>query len=514
MVATTFAADTPLAVTGIVAAGGIAGNWFWWSYACSGILTVFIFSRLWRKLGVTTDAEFTEVRYEGTPAIFLRIFRAFYFAIPINTIIMGWVGLGMSKVIHVAFGWPKTETFLVLYVFTGFYVILSGLWGVILTDFFQFFIAMTGSFFLAWFAVEKFGSLAALKAAYLQVRPESSLSINPFSFQIAGLTAGTWLFVQWWSSWFAGAEPGGGGYIAQRIFSTRDENEAVKASLLFNVLHYVARPWPWIIVAIASLALYPDLADPELGYPKLMVELLPAGFLGLLIVSFMAAYMSTLSTHLNWGASYLVNDVYKRFLRPGASDREYIIASRLAIALLLVITYIISSQMESIKGAWELLISIGSGTGLVYMMRWFWKRINPWSEISAMSSAFAVSIFLKIYGVHDISLLVLINTSVTTLVWTSVTLFTNPVSDPLWIRFRRRAGLENSRKNWIMLKMGILGVISSLAGIFTMLTGFNDLFFYSTGTAVFKLTIGTILIIIAAKITDLTQIKIGRIEGD
>jgi Na+/proline symporter len=500
MVATTFAADTPLAVTGIVATSGIAGNWFWWAYACSGTLTVFIFARLWRRIGVTTDAEFTEIRYEGKPAAFLRIFRAFYFSIPINAIIMGWVGLGMSKVIHIAFGWPVMETYILLYTLTGIYVILSGLWGVILTDFIQFIIAMVGCIILAWFAVDKFGSLELLKTAFLSTgHSESTFSINPFSAETWGITFAVWLFVQWWSSWFPGAEPGGGGYIAQRIFSTRNENEAVKASLLFNVLHYVVRPWPWIIVAIASMTMYPDLKDSELGYPMVMVELLPTGLLGLLIVSFMAAFMSTLSTHLNWGASYLVSDIYKRFIRPAASDAEYIAASRITIALLLVITFFISSLMESVKGAWEILISVGSGTGLVYMLRWFWKRINPWSEISAMTSALVVTLILKILPQYSYlpkewvdkpAKLVLINTIITTIVWVGVTLLTNPVGETRWKNFRKRMEMTDPAKNRRMILNGLAGAAFALTGIFLMLGGFNDLFFYTKMPALLKITGG------------------------
>jgi len=509
MVATTFAADTPLAVTGIVAAGGISGNWFWWAYACSGILTVFIFARLWRRIGVTTDAEFTEIRYEGKPAAFLRVFRAFYFSIPINAIIMGWVGLGMSKVIHIAFGWPVMPTYILLYSITGLYVILSGLWGVILTDFIQFLIAMGGSIVLAWFAIDKFGSLASLKAAFLATgHSATTFSINPFSAETWGITFGVWLFVQWWSTWFPGAEPGGGGYIAQRIFSTRNENEAVKASLLFNVLHYVVRPWPWIIVAIASMTLYPDLKDPELGYPMIMVELLPAGLLGLLIVSFMAAFMSTLSTHLNWGASYLVSDIYKRFLRPTAGDAEYVMASRVTIALLLVITFFISTLMESVKGAWEILISVGSGTGLVYMLRWFWKRINPWSEIAAMTSAFIFSLSLKALSLQSNALgqwldkpakLVLINTILTTVVWVTTTLLTKPVSETRWKNFRNRMKMTDDGANRRVIQRGLAGAVFAVAGIFVMLTGFNDLFFFDKMVALAKITAGLAFVAFSTK---------------
>ncbi|MDH4263485.1 MAG: Na+:solute symporter [Spirochaetia bacterium] len=522
MVATTFAADTPLAVTGIVAAGGVAGNWFWWAYACSGTLTVFIFARLWRRIGVTTDAEFTEIRYEGKPAAFLRIFRAFYFSIPINAIIMGWVGLGMSKVIHIAFGWPVMQTYILLYSLTGIYVILSGLWGVILTDFIQFIIAMSGSVMLAWFAVEKFGSLELMKTAFLSTgHLESTFSINPFSPEVWGITFGVWLFVQWWSSWFPGAEPGGGGYIAQRIFSTRSENEAVKASLLFNVLHYVIRPWPWIIVAIASMTLYPTLQDPELGYPMIMVELLPTGLLGLLIVSFMAAFMSTLSTHLNWGASYLVSDIYKRFVRPAASDGEYIVVSRITIALLLVITFFTSSLMESVKGAWEILISVGSGTGLVYMLRWFWKRINPWSEISAMTSALVVTLLLKILPQYSIipqmisqawvdkpAKLVLINTIITTIVWISVTLLTKPVNETRWKNFRKRMKMTDPAENRRMILTGIGGAAFALTGIFIMLSGLNDLFFYTKTSALIKIIFALISIAFSTRFINSNESKI------
>jgi Na+/proline symporter len=499
MAATTFAADTPLAVTGIVAAGGIAGNWFWWGYAVSGILTVFIFSRMWRKVGVLTDAEFTEVRYEGKAAAFLRVFRAIYFAIPINIIIMGWVGLGMSKVIHVAFGWPKEETFMVLYILTGIYVVFSGLWGVVLTDFIQFFVAMGGSIVLAIFAVDKFGSLENLKAAYILTgKTEASLSANPFAG--FGIIFFVWLFVQWWSTWFPGAEPGGGGYIAQRIFSVKNEKDAVKASLLFNILHYVFRPWPWIIVTVASMAMYPELKDPELGYPMAMVDLLPAGLLGLLIVSFLAAYMSTLSTHLNWGASYLVNDFYKRILRKDADQKELIQISRAAIVLLLVFTYIISKQMSSVKEAWVLLVSIGSGTGLVYMIRWFWKRVNPWSEISAMISALVFSLGLKLMTDLDSSEIVLVNTVITTTIWIIVTLLTRPVTDSKWKSFREKSGLRSMVEKKYFKKPGIPGVLLSLASIFLLLGGLNDLLFFSNITGIVKSSAGLIFLFLTVKV--------------
>ncbi len=484
MVATTFAADTPLAVTGIVAASGVSGNWIWWNFAASGMLTVIFFSRLWRRAGVLTDAELIEIRYGGKPAKWLRSFRAIYLSIGINTIIIGWVSVGMAKVIETAFGWPKWETLLALYALTGLYLAASGMWGVVWTDFFQFFLAMGGSIALAIFSVDKIGSLAQIKETITGTYGASFMSMNPFSGETLLLTVFAWLFLQWWASWYPGAEPGGGGYIAQRIFSVRNEKEALQSALLFNILHYVVRPWPWIIVALASLILFPGLEDPEKGYPLMMLALLPAGFLGLLLAGFLAAFMSTLSTHINWGVSYLVNDIYKRHIRPGGDSKEYVMVSRLSTLLILGLSFYLSYIFESVKGAWELLLAMGAGTGPVLILRWFWMRINAWSEISATAGAVVISFAIDALFQPEFGPKLIWTTAGTTLLWVMVTLLTQPEKDATISEFRRRVFLTDrpgeKAKNPVVqqLLLWFCGVM----GIYFLLTGSFYCLFYSMWT--------------------------------
>ena len=440
MVATTFAADTPLAVTGIIATSGIAGNWLWWNFLLSGMFTVFFFAHLWRRAGVMTDVEFAEIRYSGTPAKILRGFRALYLAIPINVVIMGWVTVGMAKVVNIAFGWDQWQTLILLYGITALYILLSGMWGVVLTDFIQFFIAMAGSVVLAVFAVKEVGGIAGLKSGLIEQFGENHhlLDMSPFSPKLAIATVLVWIGMQWWASWYPGAEPGGGGYIAQRMFSAKNEKHSVLATLFFNVAHYALRPWPWILVGLASLVVFPGLDDSELGYPKMMVSLLPNGLLGLLTVAFLAAFMSTISTHLNWGASYIVNDFYKRFLKPKETDAHYVFVSRIAIIFLMGLAIGVSYVFESVKGGWEFLLAVGAGTGLVYILRWYWWRINAWSEISAMVAAFLTTVVLKILGISGFAPIMIWTTFVTTIVWTSVTFLTKPESNETLFSFVNR----------------------------------------------------------------------------
>ncbi len=488
LVATTFAADTPLAVTEIVVKNGIAGNWLWWNFALGGMLTVFLFSRLWRRSEVLTDIEFTELRYSGKPAVILRGFRAVYLALPINCMIMAWVILAMTAILETIFSFSKFWALVISLVVAVFYTVLSGLWGVVITDFFQFLIAMTGSIALAVISVSHVGGIEALKSKIIKAHPEA-LSFFPQlgSAALPILTFFVYVAVQWWSTWYPGAEPGGGGYVAQRILASKDERHSVLATLWFNVAHYALRPWPWILVALAVMVVFPDLADPKYGYPKMVVSFLPVGLKGLMVAAFFAAFMSTIVTHLNWGASYLVNDFYKRFINRDASSGHYVLISRVFTVMLMVFAGIVAYGMNSIKGAWELLLAIGAGTGLVYILRWYWWRINAWSEIAAMACSFAVAVTLLktrfgAPGELNWAYRILITVGITTVVWLITTFLTKPVAKEHLVNFYKKirpGGMwETIRKdipgaedrpriftdilNWLL---GTVLVYSSLFGI-------------------------------------------------
>ncbi|HEX2217686.1 MAG TPA: sodium:solute symporter family protein [Gemmatimonadales bacterium] len=449
MVATTFAADTPLAVAGLVAKYGVAGNWLWWNGALSGILTVFFFSRLWRRAGVMTDVEFTELRYGGRPAAVLRGFRGLYLALPINLIIMGWVTRAMVTILAITLDVNPWVAAITLFGITALYSVLAGLWGVIVTDVFQFVIAMGGSILLAVLAVEWIGGLDSLveQSARHYGSAEAAFGVIPPTDQ-AWLPLSTlmvFLAVQWWAAWYPGAEPGGGGYVVQRILSARNERHGLLATLWFNIAHYAVRPWPWILVGFVGALRYPDLANPEEGYVRVMVDVLPSPFKGLMLAAFAAAYMSTISTHLNWGASYLVNDIYLRFIRPAAGPRAQVLASRVATGILMALALVVMAFLSSVEEGWKLLLALGAGTGLVLILRWYWWRVNAWSEISAMAASFVTSILLQAVGLNlgdtastDYAVTMLITVAVTTVVWLSVTLLTPPESDATLERFYRR----------------------------------------------------------------------------
>ena len=458
MVATTFAADTPLAVTGMVAMGGIAGNWLWWNFVASGMMTVFFYARLWRRSGVMTDIEFTEIRYSGRPAAFLRGFRALYLGIPINCIILGWVNLAMVKILMLVLGVTRLEALAIvigLIVVTSFISTLSGLWGVLVTDLFQFAIKMTMVIVLAFAAVAACGGMAALKIklaaidAAHGVAPGGSGSVLSFipdfhSPWMPMMTFFVYIGMNWWATWYPGAEPGGGGYIAQRMLCAKDEKNSLLATLWFNIAHFAIRPWPWIITALASLVLFPGLADPETGYIRVMIAYLPASLRGVMLAAFAAAYMSTIATQLNWGASYIVNDFYRRFIRPVADERHYVHISQWTTVLLTVVSAVVTFYMTSIAGAWKWLLVIGAGTGPVLMLRWYWWRITAISEISAMIFASITSVILQTAGglnsdrPLDFAWLMIITVSVTTLGWLAVTLLTRPEPDAVLVTFYRR----------------------------------------------------------------------------
>ncbi|MEK6300480.1 MAG: sodium:solute symporter family protein [Acidobacteriota bacterium] len=456
MVATTFAADTPLAVTGFVAKNGIAGNWIWWNFVMSGMLTVFLYARLWRRAGVMTDIEFAELRYSGKPAAFLRGFRALYLGLPINCIIMGWVNLAMVKILEVTLGLDKRQAVTVvvgILLFTAFYTTISGLWGVLVTDLFQFVLKMGMVIVLAVLSVRAVGGMDALKTKIGALdaqsgQPGSRLAFFPEldSVWMPAITLFTYLAVNWWASWYPGAEPGGGGYVAQRIFSAKDERHGLLATLWFNIAHYALRPWPWILTALASLVLYPDLVDKETGYILTLMDpnVFPTYLRGFMLAAFAAAYMSTIGTQLNWGASYVINDFYRRFLKRDGRERHYVIASQLVTVLLMIVSLVVTFYLESIGSAWKLLLVTGAGTGTVLLLRWFWWRINAWSEVSAMIAAAACSLFLQLKlkwdsdTPRDFGYLMLVTVAVTTFVWLTVTLLTSAEPMDKLVAFYRR----------------------------------------------------------------------------
>jgi solute:Na+ symporter, SSS family len=450
MVATTFAADTPLAVAGLVARNGIAGNWIWWSAATGSMLTVFFFARLWRRAGILTDVEFAELRYTGRPAAILRGFRALYLGLPINCVVMGWVNLAMAKILAVTLGWDQLTAVMISLAITGVYAALSGLWGVVVTDFVQFTLAMLGTTALAWFALQlpEIGGLSGLVA---RVPPGTLDFVPTFSSGAAAGTALvalpvasflTFVTVQWWASWYPGQEPGGGGYIAQRMMSARDERHSFLATLWFTVAHYCVRPWPWILVGLVSLVLYPDIVDKEAGYAMVIRDHLPAGWRGLLLGAFFAAYMSTISSQLNWGTSYIVNDFYRRFVARAASEQHYVWVSRVTTLALMILSGVVTFYLESVRQAWEFVLESGAGIGLVLILRWYWWRINAWSEIAAMIAAAVGYAALKLFTtlVFPSTLLVLV--AWTTICWLTATLLTAPESDAHLVAFYRRTRPE------------------------------------------------------------------------
>lgn len=453
MVATTFAADTPLAVTKLVVEDGIAGNWLWWNAVLSGMLATFLFARLWRRSEIITDVEFTELRYSGPSASFLRGFRALYIGIPINCITMGWVILAMQKIVVLTFELPDDTNTKILVVMgclliAGIYCVLSGFWGVVITDLVQFGMAMVGSIALAIIAVNKIGGIGVLKEKLTGIygAEHNILNFTPdFSAgKMAIITFGVYLGMQWWAS----NDVDGTGFVKQRMFSAQNERHSLLATLWFNIAHYTVRPWPWILVALVAMVVYPDLHDPELGYPMLMLDYLPVGLLGLMLTAFLAAFMSTIDTHLNWGASYLVNDFYKRFFKPEATPKHYVAASRISVILIMLVAGVTSLFMTSITEAWKFLIALNSGIGLVQILRWYWWRINAWSEISAMVASLIVSIIVFVHpATKDIfAFQMLIIVPISTVVWIVVTFLTEPVSTETLTNFYNR--VRPSRSGW------------------------------------------------------------------
>jgi len=461
MAATTFSIDTPLYICGIVASRGIAGNWEWWSFGVSHVILIYIFSRMWRRSEIVTDAELTEIRYGGRNAAILRGTKAFLFAVPINCIGIGYAMLAMVKVVDAlelwqSLGvnpgdslkiWSVVGVSLLVLIYSGF----SGLWGVVATDFFQFFLALFGAIAVAIVAVNHVGGIHELIPQVQQVSDIDILSFFPLQFSngsfgwsdAAGITATTfsaYLFVQWWS--FRRSD--GGGEFIQRLIAAKDEAEAEKSSWFFNILHYGIRTWPWIIVALVAMVVYPDLADKELGYPKLMLDFLPPVMLGLVVTSLIAAFMSTVSTSINWGASYLTNDIYRRFLKPDASQAELVMMGRIASVLVTVIGAIAALNSTDITTVFRLVIAIGTGPGLVLILRWFWWRINAAAELAAMVGGFIIGLIASINPEFnqifpDFGYKLLFISGTTALIWITVMYLTAPESDATLDAFYRRA---------------------------------------------------------------------------
>lgn len=517
MVACTFSADTPNLVTGMVREDGIAKNWAWWAFLITGMVTVFIYAKLWRRSNVMTDLEFYEIRYSGKAATFLRGFRSIYLGFFLNCLIMGTVTLAAIKIGAVMFGLEPWVTVVGASLAVVIYASLGGIKGVIWADFFQYGIAMLGAVYAAIVAVRQpeIGSLSNLfshpaVADSLNILPEfsdTSALVTLFIIPIA---------VQWWAAWYPGAEPGGGGYIAQRMLSAKDEKNAIGATLLFNFAHYALRPWPWIIVALASMIIYPDLAsikaefpnitDQYLGhdiaYPVMLTRLGP-GWLGLVVASLIAAYMSTIGTHLNWGSSYIVNDFYKRFVKKDASEKELVGIGRLSTVTLMLVAGTISlTILENATQAFNILLLSGAGSGAIYLLRWFWWRINAWAEVAAMIAATVSAVILSIWVsdgaietqyINAATMRLLIATGVTSVAWVLTTFMTRPETyetlknfyklthpgGPGWKKIVDQASSEGESiesKQWD-LPQGLLMVVLGAFGIYSALFSIGNFVF-------------------------------------
>jgi Na+/proline symporter len=508
MVATTFSTDTPNLVTNLVREHGVANNWAWWSFLLTGMATVFFYARLWRRSGVLTDLEFYEIRYAGRPARLVRAFRAVYLGLFFNCVIMASVNLAAAKIANVMLGWPMWQTLVICAVINVAFAATAGLWGVLVTDMIQFGIAMTGSFAAAYFALQQpevgglHGLMTRLDPNTLRLLPDFGDWKLTVSVLVIPIT------VQWWSVWYPGAEPGGGSYIAQRMLAARTERDAMAGTLFFNVAHYALRSWPWIIVALASLLVYPQLSDISASFPNVdpalighdmaysaMLKFLPVGWLGLMVAGLLAAYVSTLSTHLNWGTSYLVHDLYRRFLRTDATERHYVMVGRIVTALLMVAAAGLTFVLDSARESFQLLLSIGAGTGLLYLLRWFWWRINAWSEISAMICSFLLAtgflVAQKSGAPVDPTVQLLLSVGITTIVWVTVTLLTAPTeratlvsffrlvrpAGPGWRAVQAEAGVPASPDS---LPMAFLGWVLGCTAVYSALFGVGSLLYGRT----------------------------------
>lgn len=514
MVATTFAADTPGLVTQLVRENGVSGNWVWWAMLLTGMLTVFFYAKLWRKSGVTTDLEFYELRYSGKAAGFLRGFRAVYLGVFFNIITMAGVILAGAKIAHILLGISQKETLIYSSIIVVVYSSLGGLKGVLITDFVQFIIAMVGSVWATIYIVNM-PEIGGMTKLLTHPNVVGKLNILPdFSDSNAVVTLLIIPFaVQWWSTWYPGAEPGGGGYIAQRMLAAKDEKNATWATLFFNFAHYALRPWPWILVGLASLVIFPTLSSINSTFPNLaegmqghdvayaaMMTYLPAGLIGLVLTSLIAAFMSTISTQLNWGSSYIVNDLYSRFVEKDASEKQKVIVGRMATVLLMLFAALFSFYLSSAKDVFDLLLQIGAGTGLLFIMRWFWWRINPYSEIAAMIISFIIAIVFFINKKTGNSLFeiagywqLIIGVVVTTLGWILVTFLTQPTDKETINKFDTLIYGEESKFHNIGYKIAafLIGTIGTYSFLFA--TGY---FIY--GKIMLALSLGALSLICMA----------------
>ena len=511
MVATTFSTDTPNLVTNLVREKGVANNWAWWSFLLTGMMTVFFYARLWRRSNVLTDLEFYEIRYSGKASTFVRGFRAVYLGLFFNCVIMASVNLAAAKIANVMLGWPMWQTLLICAVLNVAFAATSGLWGVLVTDFIQFGIAMAGAFAAAYYSLQQpeVGGLVGLFAKL----PPQTLHLLP-DFNDWGLTLSVLIIpltVQWWSVWYPGAEPGGGSYIAQRMLASKSENDALAGTLFFNFAHYAIRPWPWIITGLCSILVFPELSDiartfpyvdpkligHDMAYPA-MLKFLPAGFMGLMIAGMLAAYVSTISTHLNWGTSYLVHDVYRRFVKEGASEAHYVMVGRLVTAVLMVLAAGLTFVLDSARQSFELLMSIGAGTGLLYLLRWFWWRVSAWCEIAAMVTSFLIALGFFVAGkagmVVPSHITLIVGVVITTAVWVTTAYLAPPTDSdklesfyalvrpagPGWKVIRDRTGLPASADS---LPMAMLGWILGCAFVYAALFGAGSFLYGNTAQA-------------------------------
>ena len=517
MVATTFSTDTPNLVTNLVREKGVANNWAWWSFLLTGMATVFFYARLWRRTGVLTDLEFYELRYSGREASLVRGFRALYLGLFFNCVIMATVNLAAAKIANVVLGWPIGQTLLICAGLNIVFAATSGLWGVLVTDFLQFGVAMTGAVALAVFSLRQpeVGGLAGLIAR----TDPATLNLVP-DFGDWGLTLSVLIIpltVQWWSVWYPGAEPGGGSYIAQRMLAAKSERDALAGTLFFNVAHYALRSWPWIIVALCSLLVFPTLddiartfpyVDPalighDMAYPA-MLKFLPAGFMGVMIAGMLAAYISTMSTHLNWGTSYLVHDFYRRFLRADASEAHYVLVGRVVTALLMLVAAGVTLVLDTARESFDLMLSVGAGTGLLYLLRWFWWRVNAWSEIAAMAVSFLVTVGFVVADRNGHPLpshvKLIATVLITTTAWVATTFLTAPTARDRLVDFYRRvrpggpgwkpiqaeAGVGPSPDN---LPQALLGWMLGIAFVYAALFGTGSFLYGRTPQALVWLAV-------------------------
>lgn len=507
MVATTFAADTPGLVTQLVRENGVSGNWVWWAMLLTGMLTVFFYSKLWRKSGITTDLEFYELRYKGKSASFLRGFRAIYLGVFFNIITMAGVCLAGAKIANILLGISQEETLIYSSIIVVIYSSLGGLKGVLITDFIQFIIAMIGSVWATIYIVN-IPEIGGLDTLLTHSNVRDKLNILPdFSDSNALITLLVIPFaVQWWSTWYPGAEPGGGGYIAQRMLAAKNEKHATWATLFFNFAHYALRPWPWIVVGLASLILFPSLESINTAFPNLSSEMqghdvayaammtyLPTGLIGIVLTSLIAAFMSTISTQLNWGSSYIVNDFYSRFINPNSTEKQNVLVGRISTILLMVCAALFSFYLQSAHDVFNLLLQIGAGTGLLFILRWFWSRINPYSEIAAMGISFLIAFIFFINGKLDTPLFelaghwqLIIGVVITTLGWIIVTLLTKPTDSETLNKFESLIYGTESKFHNIGYK--ILAFFLGLIGTYSFLfaTGY---FIYGKTTQAIGLSI-------------------------